>query len=95
MTEKPGEQNLVLGHTWTESSRLICETLQLDVEDRTRVLVSWTAAHHELQQLLLGALIQVGLLDGHQLPARDVARHVHLTQVVEAPPCDTKRLDLK
>lgn len=54
----------------------------------------WTAAHHELQQLLLGALVQVGLFDGHQLASRDVACHVHLAQVIEAPPCDTENLFL-
>lgn len=46
-------------------------------------------AHHELQQLLLCALVQVGLLDSHQLACGDVACHVHLAQVIEAPPCDT------
>lgn len=49
----------------------------------------WTAAHHELQQLLLCALVQVGLFDCHQLAGGDVACHVHLAQVIEAPPCDT------
>lgn len=45
--------------------------------------------HHELQQLLLGALVQVGLFDGHRLASRDVASHVHLAQIIEAPSCDT------
>lgn len=48
----------------------------------------WEVPHHQLQQLLLGALVQVGPLDCHQLAGGDVARHVDQTQVVEAPPCE-------
>lgn len=48
----------------------------------------WKVAHHQLQQLLLGALVQVGPLDRHQLAGGDVARHVDQAQVVEAPPCE-------
>lgn len=46
-------------------------------------------SNHELQQLLLSALIQVGLLDGNQLTCGSVAGHTDQTQVVEASPWNT------
>lgn len=64
-------------------------TLTETIKKRIRHL-SNPAAHQELQQFFLCALVQVGLLDHHQLPSSDVAPHAHLAQVVEAPPCDTE-----
>lgn len=45
---------------------------------------------HQLQQLLLRTLVQVGPLECHQLAGGGVAGHAHQAQVVEAPPCNQK-----
>lgn len=45
---------------------------------------------HQLQQLLLRALVQVGPLKRHQLAGGGVAGHAHQAQVVEAPPCQQR-----
>lgn len=45
---------------------------------------------HQLQQLLLRALVQVGPLERHQLAGGGVAGHAYQAQVVEAPPCNQK-----
>lgn len=42
---------------------------------------------HQLQQLLLRALVQVGSLERHQLASGGVPGHANQAQVVEAPPC--------
>lgn len=83
MAEQSGEENFVLRFE-TQIRCDVCET----GKNQTSVLNP--AAHQELQQLFLRALVQVGLLDRHQLPGSDVAPHAHLAQVVEAPPCETR-----
>lgn len=83
MAEQSGEEDFILGLE-TQSRRDARETETIQKESDA---LRYPAAHQELQELLLCALVQVGLLDGHQLPRSDVAAHAHLAQVVEAPPC--------
>lgn len=49
-----------------------------------------SCSNHQLQQLLLRALIQVGPLERHQLAGGGVASHAHQAEVVEAPPCEQR-----